>query len=65
MPEAFKFSIVVINIQVAQMSNNMIYLFIYLHLQQNGFLKEWSTGIKTNEAHEYGLENTYKCKLIH
>lgn len=30
MPKAFKFSTDVINIQVAQMSNSKIYLFIYL-----------------------------------
>lgn len=66
MPEAFKFSTDVINIQVAQMSNNKIYLFIYLFASPTEcfFLKEWSTGIKKNEAHEYGLENMYICKLF-
>lgn len=68
MPEPFKFSTDVINIQVAQMSNNKIDLFIYLFASPTEcffFLKEWSTGIKKNEAHDYGLENTYKFKLFH
>lgn len=68
MPEAFKFSTDVINIQVAQILNNKIDLFIYLSASPTEcffFFKGMVYRNKKNEAHDYGLENTYKCKLFH